>query len=103
WQQLLKIRDTVLVAIEERRQAKQIGKSLEAEVRLAIHPNELSLVERYKNSLEELFNVSRVVLTTTDSATRVVPHDGIKCERCWRYYEKEKVQPFAHWPRVCGR
>ena len=85
----------------------------------------INILERYKSSLKELFNVSQVILAShhveRESSQKFLVHeapedgldmytiepaDGTKCERCWNYYadnSPDRVQPFGPWPKVCGR
>ncbi len=106
WEQLLHVRDTVLVSLEAARQEKLIGKALDAKVR--IEANELvhSLLKKYEPSLKELFNVSQVELIHIDHGDNQVhvttaPADGLKCERCWNY--TTDVGQDARYPTVCLR
>jgi isoleucyl-tRNA synthetase len=104
WASLLVIRDEALKSLEEARQAKQIGKALDARLVLQV-PQELStLLERYRGSLKELLNVSQVEVLTEPSqqiiATTLLA-DGTKCERCWNY--SVHVGEDWRWPTVCER
>ena len=109
WRKLLDLRNVVLLGLEEARQAKRIGKSLEAKVNLRVAWSELPFVEGYSKSLKELFNVAAVHIEGADVvkvSIRITPADGTKCERCWNYYSDDgptRVQPFGPWPKVCGR
>jgi len=70
-----------LKALEEARQAKVIGTSLEARVRLAG-----AQVDDYADGLPELFVVSQVELAPGDELRATVERaQGTKCERCWKY------------------
>src|SRR5579871_2065156 len=106
WEQLLHVRDTVLVSLEAARQNKLIGKALDAKVR--IEANELvhSLLKKYEPSLKELFNVSQVELIHIDHGDNQVhvtttTADGLKCERCWNYTTDVGQDP--RFPTVCLR
>jgi isoleucyl-tRNA synthetase len=94
WDGLMEVRARVLKALEEARQAKQIGTSLEARVRL---PSS-DLLERYRNELPSLFIVSQVDLDATGGAI-VERADGSKCERCWKY--STAVGEDLDFPTVC--
>jgi len=81
WERLLEVRGVVLKALEEARQAKTIGTSLEARVRLTG-----AKVDDYAAGLPELFVVSQVVLEPGDQIRVTVERaKGAKCERCWKY------------------
>ena len=115
WQRLLQIRDGVLLALETDRKAGRIGKALEAKVILEANPTDHALLERYRSSLKELFNVSQVALGSAKSENGVdgadptvatSPASGHKCNRCWNYYADESpehVRRFGSWEDVCGR
>ena len=81
WERLLEVRNVVLKALEEARQAKIIGTSLEARVRLAG-----ANLDDYAADLPALFITSQVVLEPGDQlAVTVERAEGAKCERCWKY------------------
>ncbi len=115
WQQLLSWRDTALKSLEGERNAKRIGKGLEAAVRLVVGVagDELSdqvfdRLTHYRSSLPELFNVSEVeVVRRSIGDTSAIleaiafPAPGTKCERCWRYVPDAAADP--HYPTVCQR
>jgi isoleucyl-tRNA synthetase len=121
WRQLLSVREHVLKNIEEKRKDKQIGKALEAKVTIKLVGNSANLrvLEKYKDHLKELFNVSEVILASAhiqqESATGfsvreapdegldlwVEPANGTKCERCWNY--RTDTAQFGPWSTVCGR
>ncbi|HEY1754766.1 MAG TPA: isoleucine--tRNA ligase [Bryobacteraceae bacterium] len=94
WDALVALREPVLKALEHARQAKQIGTSLEARVRIPA----TDLLKRYQDDLPGLFIVSQVVLDSADSII-VEPATGEKCERCWKY--TEGVGSDADFPTVC--
>ena len=94
WEQLVKIRDEVLKALEIARQDKVIGNSLSALVKLYPTTETSQLLKQF-DELEQLFIVSAVELHDTDVN---VPEDAVKldhisvkieqalgekCERCW--------------------
>ncbi len=87
---LFAIRTGVLEQLEVARQKKEIGKSLEAAVKLTV-PSESEqhrLLRQYETFLPELFIVSAVSLDshTADSLKIEVSHaEGLRCPRCWRW------------------
>ena len=106
WERLLAVRDQVLLSLEAARQAKLIGKGLDAKVIIEASEPTLGLLQRYESSLKELFNVSQVVLTHIEhpnAETRVetAAADGVKCERCWNY--TTDIGDDARFPTVCLR
>jgi isoleucyl-tRNA synthetase len=104
WATLLSIRDEALKSLEEARQAKLIGKALDAKLRLEVPQALGALLDRYQGSLKELLNVSQVEVITGPSAQVIattLPADGSKCERCWNY--SVHVGEDWRWPTVCER
>ncbi|MBS1798771.1 MAG: isoleucine--tRNA ligase [Acidobacteria bacterium] len=106
WEKLLAVRDQVLLSLEAARQAKLVGKGLDARVIIEVGEPTLSLLQRYESSLKELFNVSQVALAHIEhpnSETRVTTEaaEGVKCERCWNY--TTDVGNDARYPSVCLR
>ena len=68
WAVLLMIRDEALKSLEEARDAKQIGKALDARLVLEVPADMAALLERYGGSLKELLNVSQVEVRTGQSS-----------------------------------
>jgi isoleucyl-tRNA synthetase len=101
---LLMIRDEALKSLEAARDAKQIGKALDARLVLEAPADMAALLERYGAGLKELFNVSQVEVRTGPSPQVIVTTfmaDGKKCERCWNY--SVHVGEDRRWPTVCER
>jgi isoleucyl-tRNA synthetase len=95
WAELMEVREVVLKALEEARQNKLIGTSLEAKVRITGFP-----LPEYAADLPALFIVSQVELQPGSELTVTVERaDGEKCERCWKYSTKIGVDP--DYPTVC--
>ena len=108
WTALRNIRDQVLKALEEARNQKQIGKSLEAQLRVTASDPAFALLERHKDDLRYLFIVSQVRLERSASGNgtggltvEVSKADGEKCERCWNY--STHVGEDREYPTVCER
>jgi isoleucyl-tRNA synthetase len=110
WDLLFDIRNKVLLALEDARNKKTIGKSLEAGVKVTVNAGVMKLIKNYEKALPEFFNVSAVELTEGDISTfapgetfkvETAPAKGVKCERCWRY--TEDTSDYGAWPNVCGR
>jgi len=104
WKNLFVLRELAMPELEKARQAKQIGKSLEA--KLTINGSGPLLLDAQLNldSLRELLNVSQVQLAD-DGGTAVFATvskaDGQKCERCWHW--ETDVGSNAQHPTLCGR
>ena len=109
WQSLLMVREQVLKSLEEARQAKTIGSSLEAEVHLALPASLLEVAQRHAGELRELFIVSGVRLdeapgengAASQIRVQVTPAEGKKCERCWNY--SVRVGENQLYPGICER
>jgi isoleucyl-tRNA synthetase len=92
WEKFLVIREKVLKALEERREKKEIGNSLEADVELTVSKKEeTDFLKSFGQDLPGLFLVSRAeilfnpALTGDGFEVKVVKARGLKCERCWNY------------------
>jgi isoleucyl-tRNA synthetase len=89
WDRLLAVRDEVNKALEEARQAKTIGNSLGARVKMRARGATAELLARSKPDLAMLFIVSQLELETAAGngpalEVVVVRAEGEKCPRCWR-------------------
>ncbi|MGD0941041.1 MAG: isoleucine--tRNA ligase [Terracidiphilus sp.] len=69
WKQLFIVRDQALRVLEEDRKAKRIGKALEAKLIITVEGGGDLLLQKYRPSLKELFNVSDVELCTSPTLT----------------------------------
>ncbi len=95
WNRLMEIRNDVLKALEEARQAKFIGAPLEARVRLQGYD-----VAGYESQLPSLFIVSQVIVDAgAEKRVTVERAEGVKCERCWKY--STLVGSDEEFPTVC--
>jgi len=89
FEELMKVRDHVLKALEEVRQSGVIGHSLDAKVVIRSNSKKIrTLLEKYAQYLEELFIVSQVEVYDADSELEVEVQRalGEKCDRCWKYH-----------------
>jgi isoleucyl-tRNA synthetase len=100
WDKLMALREPVLKALEEARQAKLIGKSLEAAVQITVPADDFALIEAHAAALPELFIVSQVELQRGEAVQVAVELAlGEKCERCWKY--SKAVGEDERFPTVC--
>ena len=99
WDGLIKVRDTVNIALESARSEKKIGKGLEARVTLpaALLAGGRQLTEE---ELADLLIVSQVETGEHESVT-VTPAQGAKCERCWKILPS--VGRDGEHPTLCAR
>jgi isoleucyl-tRNA synthetase len=104
WKHLFSLREVSLPELEKARQAKAIGKSLEAKLTINGSGQMLADAKLHLDSLRELLNVSQVSLASTGGEAiyaTVSKADGQKCERCW-HWESDLGQSAEH-PTLCGR
>ncbi len=124
WAALFHLRERFLPHLEKARQAKEIGKALDAKLTInraeatfqidwqaideRMHFSRSTLPhwsdEIHPSSLRELLNVSQLQLPTNSDANvpiLVTKADGQKCERCWHWELAVGLAP-AH-PTLCPR
>jgi isoleucyl-tRNA synthetase len=100
WDHLKQWRERILPELEKARQAKHIGKALEAKVAIAVPEAEFAFAD--KELLRELVNVSALDISKGEpAAPRVAKADGQKCERCW-HWETDVGSDPQH-PTICAR
>ena len=94
WDKLLEVRDDVNKALEESRNEKVIGKSLEAAVE--VYSNDAEVVELLNSvaNLNQFFIVSKVAVKENDgvaydlATVKVTKAEGHRCERCWNIVDE---------------
>ena len=115
WERLIALRDEVNKALEAARNAKAIGKPLEASVTIRANSVVADFLEGCNMSLEELASlciVSKLKLVRDDTlgeadesfngfAVDIERASGEKCERCWIYSDSIGAAP-KH-PTLCSR
>jgi isoleucyl-tRNA synthetase len=113
WKLLFKVREEALQHLELSRQAKIIGKGLEADLEINASGRWLDSLQKHTSDLKEFLNVSRVtVLDGSENegpepevdfslTTRVLPASGHKCARCWNFMPE--VSDYGIWQNVCTR
>ena len=90
WSNLFEIKQETNVAIEEKRTSKEIGSSLEAEIKLNLSQEKFELLNDI--DLAEYFIVSKAEkkLSKDDEIKiEVSKAKGEKCERCWKIVENQ--------------
>jgi isoleucyl-tRNA synthetase len=101
---LRELRELALPELEKARQAKSIGKALEAKITFSGASAALISLDADIASLKELVNASQLELKgaagVPDSAS-VSKADGQKCERCWHWETDIGSNP--EHPTICGR
>jgi len=107
WTTLLAVREQAMKALEEERNSKRIGKSLEAQLVITAADPAYSVLARYRDQLRYLFIVSAVALTqgsgngSAGVHVEVKKSDGAKCDRCWNY--STHVGEDKTYPTICER
>ena len=94
WDKLLEVRDDVNKALEESRNEKVIGKSLEVAVEIYSNDSEVVELLNSVDNLHQLFIVSSVEVKENDgvaydlATVKVTKAEGHRCERCWNIVEE---------------
>jgi isoleucyl-tRNA synthetase len=102
WKGLFTMREHALIVLEEARQAKRIGKGLEAELQIATWGDGLTFLQKHADGLKEFFNVSKVIWVEGDKfEVTALPASGHKCARCWNFMPE--VSDYGIWQNVCTR
>ena len=106
WKQIFAVRDEALRTLEEARQAKRIGKGLEAKLEIAASGEQLALLQRHAVGLKEIINVSGVNVIEGFAArpldmVTALSASGSKCARCWNFMPE--VSSYGIWENVCTR
>ena len=102
WQALLGLRDRINKSIENMRASGDIGPNLQAELDLALTPQDYAHAASLGDDLKFIFIVSAVTLKQADTeniTVRVSAH--AKCSRCWHF--REDTGSKADHPELCGR
>jgi isoleucyl-tRNA synthetase len=105
WQQLRALRSDVLKAIEDLRMQGKVGSSLQAELSLRAHGEQLALLQNLGEDLKFVFITSKATVAAAESGAdvgfEVAPTAHQKCERCWHW--RDDVGSHAEHPTLCGR
>lgn len=103
WNFIYSVRETANKVLEDARNAKTIGKSLEAGIIIHASENDYEKYNSLAEQLAEILIVSDVTVEKSDSETdfEVVKADGEKCERCWCY--SKYVGTNHEHPTLCKR
>ncbi|WP_251547009.1 isoleucine--tRNA ligase [Limosilactobacillus caecicola] len=113
WQQFMEIRSHVLKVLEEARNDKLIGRSLEARADLYLKPSQIALLDSLDYDIALLVGVSALEIHSVDdapadveqfedgSAVKVTKAAGEVCARC--RMTKEDVGTDDAYPQLCAR
>ena len=113
WDNFLKVRGEVTKAIEEARNKKLIGHSLDASVTICAKGTLYDDLQPFENDLRSLLIVSKATLVSDNIqdafsseaienlSVVVKPADGNKCQRCWIH--DPLVGQNSDYPDTCPR
>lgn len=113
WSEFMGVRSHVLKSLEEARNAKMIGKSLEAQVDLYVNEHNKELLESLDTDVQLLLGVSKLNFHSLDEAAddadqyndgvavKVSVAPGETCQRCRMV--KEDVGSDPAYPTLCAR
>jgi isoleucyl-tRNA synthetase len=90
WKELFKIKQKANIAIEEKRASKEIGSSLEAELKITANDKQFELLENL--DLAEYFITSKAEKFKKENINElkieVKKTEGTKCPRCWKILDE---------------
>jgi isoleucyl-tRNA synthetase len=102
WKRIRELRAIVVKRLEEARGAGAIGSSLQAEVTLAVPPEDEKLLESLGDDLKfVLITSAAAVKGGAEVAVNVQASRHAKCERCWHW--REDVGADRRHATLCGR
>ncbi|MGC9064608.1 MAG: class I tRNA ligase family protein, partial [bacterium] len=106
WRSFFIVREEVNKRLEEARQQKLIGNSLEAKLKIALDNELYQSLSSLDGELKEVFLVSEIELSVreemdSDCDIEVIPLEYRKCERCWMY--SKSVGENKDYPDLCER
>ncbi|MCV3327653.1 isoleucine--tRNA ligase [Pediococcus ethanolidurans] len=112
WEKFKTVRSNVLKTLEEARDAKMIGKSMEAQVNLYVDKDTKKLLDDLNTNVRLLLIISKLEVEDLDQApedadqfndmaVKVVPAQGSVCARC--RMTKTDIGSDAAYPELCDR
>ena len=104
WGNVRQLREIVMRRLEEKREQKQIGSSLAAEVDIRASGPLYEALARLGDDLRFVLITSRATVRRSESEqteVEVKPSAHAKCERCWHY--RDDVGKDPEHPGLCGR
>ncbi|MEN8152633.1 MAG: isoleucine--tRNA ligase [Acidobacteriota bacterium] len=101
WEKIMVIRENILKEIENARNKKIIGDSLESEVNLSLKKDMYSLMIDNVELLKKITVVSNINLVEGDEKIEIVKFEGEKCPRCWNWFKMEEKN--NDFPDLCPR
>jgi isoleucyl-tRNA synthetase len=104
WAEVRRVRELVAKHVENKREQKVIGSSLQAELDIHADGPAYEAMKRLGDDLKFVFITSRATLHRRQGGevgVDVTPSAHPKCERCWHY--RADVGSNAEHPALCGR
>ena len=103
WNKIIKFKELVSKKLEESRQNKVIGHSLNAKVTIYANPKSYEFLKENKDLLMTVFIISDLQIEKIDEDLKieVSQAEGEKCERCWMY--SKTVGENSKHPTLCHR
>ena len=103
WDEIRRVRSSVLKVLEEMRAAKKIGSSLQAEVEIKANGAQLAQLQSLDDDARFVFITSqaRVAKGNGELAVAALASTHPKCARCWHW--RADVGADAKHPEICGR
>ena len=109
FKKIIEIKELVSKKLEEAREEKLIGQTLEAKVTVSANKeNELyQIIKNNKNLIEDVLIVSELELKEDSSkekeelSVNISRAEGEKCERCWKYTKDVGID--EENPTICKR
>ena len=89
WDQLFKIKQEANIAIEGKRSSKEIGSSLEADIKLSVNKKKFELLNNLDLAEYLITSKAEKILTENEEMKIEVSRaKGNKCPRCWKILEQ---------------
>jgi isoleucyl-tRNA synthetase len=86
FKEVLLVREQVSKALEEKRTNKEIGHSLDADIKLKVDKKVYSILSNLDSNLSSIFIVSNLELAESNKTEiEIKKSEHIKCARCWQY------------------
>jgi isoleucyl-tRNA synthetase len=102
WDNIITLRDRILKEIEEARNAKIIGDSLEAEIDLEFPEEQYKLLAENRELFKEIMVISGLNVKQAEQERITVRKSvGNKCPRCWNWFNEDTSH--NTYPELCPR
>ena len=102
WEDLHDLRNSILKSIENARNEKIIGDSLESDIELSLEPRIYNELKNEKDLIKAITVVSGLEIIEGESEKITIrKYSGHKCPRCWNWFRSEEGS--GHFPELCSR